>query len=142
MSVRSDEVSKHFVVVVPGIMGSKLRDRTTNELVWVDFDSIPLNPFQWNEWLDSSLDRLIYPNDNLEPAGIMDQVIFVPPWAKQEHYSRLIDALGGMGYRADPQRYPDNELEVYTFAYDWRQDNRVSARQLGEAIERWRVNHP
>jgi pimeloyl-ACP methyl ester carboxylesterase len=142
MSVQSDGVPKHFVVIVPGIMGSKLRDRTTDELVWVDFGSIPLNPLQWNEWLDNSLRRLVYPNDDLEPAGIMDQVIFVPPWAKQEHYSRLIEALGGIGYRADPTRYPENELEVYSFAYDWRQDNRVSARQLGEAIERWRVHHP
>lgn len=141
MAVQSGGVPKHFVVIVPGIMGSKLRDRTTNDLVWVDFGSIPLNPLQWNEWLDNSLHRLAYPND-LEPAGIMDQVIFVPPWAKQEHYSRLIEALGVMGYRADPKRHPENELEVYTFAYDWRQDNRISARQLGEAIDRWRVNHP
>lgn len=41
--------------------------------------------------------------------------------------------------------YPDPasgaELALYTFPYDWRQDNRLSARQLGDAIARWRKRH-
>jgi pimeloyl-ACP methyl ester carboxylesterase len=123
-------------------MGSKLRDRTTGETVWVDFGSIPKNILHWQGWLDHLLDTMAYPNDNLEPSGIMDEVVIVPPWAKQEHYGRLFQALERMGYRADSARHAENELDVYAFAYDWRQDNRISARQLGEAIERWRAHHP
>jgi len=136
------EAPAHFVVIVPGYMGSKLRDRDTGKVVWVDFASLPKNPAQWDDWLNDLLRALAYPNDALEPAGIMDQLIFIPPWAKQEHYIRLLEALGKMGYRADPGRYAERELEVYGFAYDWRQDNRTSARQLAEAIERWRSYHP
>jgi hypothetical protein len=142
VTTQSDGVPKHFVVVIPGIMGSKLRDQTTGEMVWVDFSSIPLPPWRWDGWLDETLGKLVYPNDDLEPAGIMDKVIFVPPWAKQEHYSRLLEALRRMGYRSDMEQYEERELDAYTFAYDWRQDNRVSARQLGEAIERWQSYHP
>lgn len=142
MPTQTGGVPPHFIVIVPGYMGSKLRDRTTGEIVWVDFTSIPKNPLHWDDWLDHLLESLAYPNDNLEPAGIMDEVIYVPPWAKQEHYIRLIEALEKMGYRADPARYSENELDVYAFAYDWRQDNRTSARQLREAIEGWRAYHP
>ncbi|OGO41972.1 MAG: hypothetical protein A2Z04_01315 [Chloroflexi bacterium RBG_16_57_9] len=142
MATQTRQIPPHFIVIVPGYMGSKLRDKTTGKVVWVDFSSIPFNPLQWGDWLDHLLKTMAYPNDNLEPAGIMDQVIFVPPWAKQEHYNRLIEAFQIMGYQADPARYPENELDVYGFGYDWRQDNRISARQLGAAIERWRAYHP
>ncbi|HBY99425.1 MAG TPA: hypothetical protein DEP84_36720 [Chloroflexi bacterium] len=133
-------VSPHFLVIVPGYMGSKLRDRTTGEIVWVDFQSIPKNPFQWDGWIDHLFGALTYPNENLEPAGVMDEVIFVPPWAKQEHYNRLVEALQGLGYQLGPA--PGSELVLYTFPYDWRQDNRLSARQLGAAIEQWSARHP
>jgi len=142
MPTQPGGVPPHFIVIVPGYTGSKLRDRTTGEAVWVDFASIPKNPFLWDDWVDHLLETMAYPNDNLEPAGMMDEVIYVPPWAKQEHYSRLVKALEAMGYQADPARYPETGLNVYAFDHDWRQDNRISARQLGEAIERWSVHHP
>ncbi len=134
MPSQSNQVPPHFVVFVPGYLGSKLRDKNTGEIVWVDFTSIPLNPLKWGDWLDNVFSKMVYPNDDLESAGMMDELIFVPPWAKQEHYGRLMEALGNMGYKEGKG--------LYTFAYDWRQDNRISAQQLGEAIEQWRVNHP
>lgn len=142
MSTRQREPPGHFIVIVPGYMGSKLRSRATGETVWVDFRSIPKNPARWGDWLDALLQTLAYPCDDLEATSIMDEVIFVPPWAKQEHYGRLVQALERMGYQADPTRHAESELNVYGFPYDWRQDNAISARQLGAAIERWRDYHP
>jgi pimeloyl-ACP methyl ester carboxylesterase len=137
-----NEIPPHFVVIVPGYMGSKLRDKTTGKVIWIDLGAIPTNPLKWKDWVDYLFEAMTYPNDNLEPAGIVDEVLFLPPWVKQEEYGRLIEALEGMGYQADPSRYSEEELDVYTFAYDWRQDNRISARQLGEAIERWSAYNP
>ena len=131
----------HFIVFLPGYMGSYLRDPETKERVWIDFDSIPLNPFQWDNWLDDLFARMDLSHE-LEPDGIVDEVLFLPPWVKQEHYSRLFEALERFGYKIDPERHSEEELDVYSFAYDWRQDNRHSARLLGEAIERWRSFHP
>jgi pimeloyl-ACP methyl ester carboxylesterase len=143
MSNEIGRVPSHFIVFVPGIMGSKLRDRTTGNIIWVDFSSLPvLNPWGWDPWLSHLLDTVAYPNKELEPAGIIDEVVFVPPWVKQEGYGRFLTALEHMGYRADPARHPEHKLNVHTFAYDWRQDNRLSARQLGEAIDHWRSFHP
>lgn len=135
-------VPPHFIVFVPGFMGSQLRDRTTGKTVWLDFSSVPLNPLQWDDWFNHLFQQMLYPNPNLEPAGIVQDVLFAPPWIKQEQYSRLLRILESWGYHTDPARHPEAELTVYTFAYDWRQDNRLSGKQLGEAIERWRGFHP
>jgi hypothetical protein len=137
----ANEPPPHFIVIVPGYMGSKLRSKKTGKIVWVDFRSILLSPLRWGEWLDDLFTQMVYPNDDLEPAGILEEVLFVPPWAKQEHYGRLIQALEGIGYLADPE-LPESERNLYTFSYDWRQDNRISGRQLGEAVERWAALHP
>lgn len=80
----------HFIVIVPGYMGSRLRSRKTGRVVWLDFSTVPLNPLEWGGWVDKLFEDMAYPNDDLEPAGISEEVIFVPPWAKQEEYGRLI----------------------------------------------------
>lgn len=132
----------HFIVFIPGFLGSKLRDRTTGKIVWLDFGSVPLNPLEWEGWLNELFEKMHYPNPNLEPAGLIDDVMFVPPWIKQEQYSRMLKMLESWGYRVDPLKHTDKELNVYTFAYDWRQDNRISARQLKDQIDVWRALHP
>lgn len=152
MSRRVGEVPPHFVVFVPGYMGSKLRYKASGEVLWVDPGTIPVAPWKWGGWLDRLLGDMAYPNEGLEPSGIMDQVVFVPRWAKQQHYNRLIEKLIEMGYKADPAQcfghgggtapYDERELDCYAFPYDWRQDNRESARLLSEAIECWRSYHP
>ena len=138
----SNGVPPHFIVIVPGYMGSRLRDTKTGELIWIDFSTIPINPLKWDDWLDNLFTKMEYPNEDLQPDGIVDEVVFVPPWAKQEQYGRLVIALEKMGYRADPQKYSEEQRNLYTFSYDWRQDNRISGRQLGEAVERWSNFHP
>lgn len=140
----SNGVPPHFIVIVPGYMGSKLRDpqeSDPNKLVWIDFQSIPANPFRWDDWLNELFTKLTYPYP-LEPAGIVEELMVVLPWAKMEHYGRLLKFLSGMGYRTDANKFGEAELDVYTFSYDWRQDNRLSARKLGEAVERWSHFHP
>ena len=132
----------HFIVIVPGYMGSNLRSRKTGRVVWLDFATVPLNPLEWGHWVDGLFADMAYPNDDLEPAGITEEVIFVPPWAKLEEYGRLVDALGVMGYHADPLLFGEAELNVYCFSYDWRQDNRKSGQELGAAIAHWSQFHP
>jgi pimeloyl-ACP methyl ester carboxylesterase len=124
-------VPNHILVFVPGYMGSLLKDPQSGATLWLDPGSI------LRLGLDEWFKRMTYPNP-LEPVGVMNDIIFVPPWVKQEEYGRFFKALRGMGYRVDGD---EREINVYRFAYDWRQDNRISARQLGAAIERWRGFH-
>jgi len=123
-------------------MGSKLRDRQTGELVWVDVPALLSNIMRLREKLDWMFTALAYPNPDIQPAGILDQVIFMPPLFKQEQYGRMLAALEKMGYDIDPEQLSSSRPAAYTFSYDWRQDNRISARQLGEAIDLWRRRHP
>lgn len=131
----------HFVVFVPGYMGSRLRNRRTGELVWLDIAGLLKNPFDIPGALNRLFDQMRYPNDDLVPDGIVDDVVFLPPLFKLEQYSRLLNAFQQMGYTVDG-RPGVAELAVYTFAYDWRQDNRISARQLGDFIEQRQKVHP
>jgi pimeloyl-ACP methyl ester carboxylesterase len=152
MAEAENKVPNHFLVIVPGYMGTKLRHRDTREIVWVNTSNIPWLPIYWKGWLTNLLTTLEYPNEKLEPWGIMDDVVFIPPWAKLENYERLVRKLQSLGYKVDMAQcfgyegdqppFDESKLNVYAFAYDWRQDNRLSARQLGAAIDRWRKYHP
>ena len=142
MTTQPSSPPPHFIVIVPGYMGSKLRDKKTGDIVWIDVPSMLKNPLKIEASVRRMFETMKYPNDDLEPAGIIDQVVFVPPLFKQEQYGRLVDALVQFGYVLDPKETGPNVPAVYTFSYDWRQDNRKSARQLGEAIEYWRSRHP
>ena len=132
----NSRVPDHFLVFVPGYMGSKLRDPVTQETRWIDLSRIPLNPFQIEGWLDRLMADLAWPSA-LEPAGILDDIVILQPWAKMEEYSRLRAALSGMGYKVDPARYAESERDYFEFPYDWRQSNRDSGKQLAAAIARW-----
>jgi len=132
----NSRVPDHFLVFVPGYMGSKLRDPLTKETRWIDLSRIPLNPFQIEGWLDQLMSSLAWPSA-LEPAGILDEIVILQPWAKMEEYSRLRTALSSMGYKVDPVRYAESERDYFEFPYDWRQSNRDSGKQLAAAIARW-----
>ncbi len=132
----------HFLVFVPGFMGSNLKKG--DGIVWG-------NPFETLKYhlgfevlLDHLFQPMTYPNlsSELKPAGIVKEILFVPPWRKQPQENRLLSHLRSIGYSIDPAAdEKDVKKAAYTFAYDWRQDNRISAQELGTAIERWRTRH-
>ncbi|HZT82912.1 MAG TPA: hypothetical protein VFA26_21960, partial [Gemmataceae bacterium] len=65
MSATASGAPPHFLIFVPGIMGSQLYDRKAKKTVWLDFSSVPGNPFQWGDWVEQTLRTLHYPNDDL-----------------------------------------------------------------------------
>jgi pSer/pThr/pTyr-binding forkhead associated (FHA) protein len=111
------------VVFVPGLMGSDLW--LGNERVWPNVKTIFKNPEVFR-----------YPSDiPLEPRGIVDEVVIVPNLIKQDQYNRLGDYLvEDLGY--------ERGADFFEFPYDWRQDVRISARQLGEFISRLHTRQP
>jgi pSer/pThr/pTyr-binding forkhead associated (FHA) protein len=104
------------VVFVPGLMGSELW--LGNERVWPNIKQLFKNP-----------ELFRYPSSiPLEPRGIVDEVVIVPNLIKMDQYNRLGDYLvEDLGY--------ERGKDFFEFAYDWRQDVRLSARQLGEMID-------
>ncbi len=111
------------VVFVPGLMGSELW--LGNERVWPNVKMIFKNP-----------EIVHYPSDiPLEPRGIVDEVVIVPNLIKQDQYNRLGDYLvEDLGY--------ERGVDFFEFPYDWRQDVRLSARQLGALIDSLQTRQP
>ena len=106
------------VVIVPGFMGSELW--SGDDQVWPSLKTLFVQP-----------DPLVVSDRRpLEPRRIVHQVVVVPNLIKLDKYIRLGNYLEeGLGYERGK-----NLLE---FPYDWRQDNRLSARRLAAAIDEW-----
>jgi pSer/pThr/pTyr-binding forkhead associated (FHA) protein/pimeloyl-ACP methyl ester carboxylesterase len=111
------------VVVVPGVMGSNLFLENTQ--VWPNVRLMLTDP-----------DIFRYPGRvKLEPRGLVSEIVVIPNLIKQDQYNRLTEFLSeGLSY--------ERGTDLMEFAYDWRQDVRISARELGAAIERWDIRRP
>jgi len=132
----------HFLVFIPGYMGSRLRSKSTGKTIWLDIPRLIQNPFEIGSELEQLFKEMRYPNDDLEPDGVMDQLIFLPTLFKQEQYIRLIDIFTEWGYHYSESGEIAQDPAIYSFAYDWRQDNRLSARILAKRIETLKQHHP
>jgi pSer/pThr/pTyr-binding forkhead associated (FHA) protein/pimeloyl-ACP methyl ester carboxylesterase len=111
------------VVFVPGLMGTELW--IGSERLWPEPKTILSGP---------EVFRL--PGDpRIEPRGIVNEVVIVPNLIEQRQYSALGDYLvGNLGYTRGK--------DLLEFGYDWRQDVRLSAQRLAEAIEGWQAQAP
>jgi len=108
------------VVVVPGFAGSNLW--RGSEQIWPSIKLLG----------HPELLRVAHP---LEARGIMNQVVVVPGLLRLAQYSALTEYLRqSLGYEVG--------RDLLEFAYDFRQDNRRSAAELGAAIEQWNVSAP
>jgi len=114
---------KRPIIVIPGFMGSELF--LGSEKIWPNARQIFKNP-----------QLMKYTEDNsLVPKGLVDEVVIVPNLIKQEQYGRLINYLcESLGY--------ESGKDLFEFAYDFRQDVRISARQLAQVVEDWGASGP
>lgn len=107
---------RRTVIFVPGMMGSELW--LGNERVWPNVRTIFTNP-----------EIFMYPSNlPLEPRNIVDEVVIVPNLIKQDQYNRMGD------YLVQELNYTRG-VDFFEFPYDWRQDVRISARQLGQLVD-------
>lgn len=126
---------KRPVIVIPGILGSRIVNRTTGEVVWpsvfrsdVDGLSLPTTP------------DLVNNRDELVAARIVDSAKLAGNFGPEVYvYHYLIRALEDYGgYRegdwANPPEGGDEDT-FYVFSYDWRRDNVESARLLVKRVE-------
>ena len=139
------------VIVIPGILGSRLRDRDSGRVVWGSFGlrkfnplnptdasllalpmqpSVPLNHLTDHDYADSILS-----DAEINILGIPIQV---------EAYHGALTTLGVGGFRNDPGNaasldsisYGDDHYTCFEFHYDWRRDNAENAARLGQFIRK------
>ncbi|RPJ56878.1 MAG: FHA domain-containing protein [Acidobacteria bacterium] len=119
----SSLASQRPVIIVPGLMGSEL---------WLGSEKVWPNP----KYLLTNPEIACLPDQcGLEAKCLVSEVVVVPNVVKMAQYNRLTEHLEeALGYERGK-----NLLE---FPYDWRLDNRISARKLGAAIEAWQERSP
>ncbi len=126
------------VILIPGLFGSKLRDRRTGVEVW---------PGSWRRVLFSDYgdlaltfdpETLVVQPDGIEAFGVAESVL------GRDFYGPLISTLVNFGgyVRAQPGTHArQGERRLYVFAYDWRQDNVAQASALEALIDAIRADY-
>lgn len=135
---QSREVEQPPVILIHGIMGSRLEDSETGREVWYG-NVLKLVFSDYSEvGLDFDPESLLPKPSSLVPSGITDRA------AGRDFYSGIMRTLekAGRYRRAEPgQRQDPGSRSYYVFLYDWRQDNVRSAQQLYRFIEQIREDH-
>jgi pimeloyl-ACP methyl ester carboxylesterase len=126
------------VVIIPGLFGSKLRDRATGTEVWPGSPrDVLLGDYRQLALAFDPATFEVKP-DTLEPFDIADTVL------GQDFYGPIIETLRRFGgYRPAVPGMPARrgERRYYIFTYDWRQDNVLHAGELDAFIEAIRADY-
>jgi pimeloyl-ACP methyl ester carboxylesterase len=115
------------IVIVPGILGSELWVNGLNEF------GVPNRRPIWSEdfntaWRTLALEPNVFSSLDVEPGRVLRYFINVPTLSgRWSMYGPLFEWL----IRSYSLREDD---DLWGFAYDWRQDNRDSAKRLGEFL--------
>lgn len=140
------------VVVVPGIMGSRLVDPESGQLVWGAFARGGVRPTSAESArlvalpIDSSRGVGAL-SDELVADKVLDRlsITFAGLPFELQAYAEILRTLGAGGYRdamlADETAidYGREHFTCFQFPYDWRQDNVVNAGRLARFIEEKRA---
>jgi pSer/pThr/pTyr-binding forkhead associated (FHA) protein len=108
------------VVLIPGFGGSNL---------WLGSERV------WPSLRFGDIATALQKGHPLQVRGIVDDVVIVSSLIRLDQYGLLT------GYLRESLGYEVGK-DLLEFAYDFHQDNRVSAAKLGAAIDRWGVNAP
>ncbi len=120
------------IVLIPGMLGSRLAHRDTGLEAWPGSTRKLLT----SRYLDLALRidpvTLEPLDDGLVPSGLFDAAI------GQDFYGRIVTALlevGGYQLSRPDQQVVQQRARLYVFTYDWRQDIVATVTKLDEFIE-------
>lgn len=139
---------RDMVVVIPGIIGSVLQKDgkdiwgISRQSLWQAFSSFgdSLKQLKLNCDDDSELDDL---GDGIKASRIIEMPHLIPELAKNIGYTELSRLITNNFKVTEGDIYKnDKPANFFKFYYDWRRDNRVSARLLkrllDERLKKWR----
>jgi pimeloyl-ACP methyl ester carboxylesterase len=146
-AARSSDLERNPVIVIPGILGSRLHDEATDSVVWGAFTGRFANPETPNGARLVALpmargEELAELRDAVRPAGVLDslKIRLAGLPLSFAAYRNILAALGVGGFRdqqlgeAGAVDYGDDHYSCFQFAYDWRRDNVENAARLHEFI--------
>lgn len=142
-----ESTGRNPVIVIPGILGSKLVDRETGIVVWGAFDRKSADPQtpQGARLIALPMDEhtpLIDVKDSVEATEALDRLkvnlFFLN--VRLGAYYHVLQSLGVGGYRdrdlvdKTSVDYGKEHFTCFQFAYDWRQDLIANVRRLDQFI--------
>jgi len=143
-----EDPHRNPVIVIPGLLGSKLVDQDTGENVWGTFGYGQVNPNTPKGALQLALPMekgktLEELRDNIKSDGALDRVVvnFLGIPLQLNAYYNILQTLGVGGFRdealgkAGAVDYGESHYTCFQFDYDWRRDIVESARQLDHFIK-------
>lgn len=145
---RDDE--RNPVIVIPGVLGTTLRDPSDGSVVWGSFLGNYADPRTAHGARSVALPMaqgvaLRDLRDRVTPDGVLESVTasLVGLPVEQEAYIGILQSLGVGGYRdeglAGSIDYGDDHFTCFQFDYDWRRDNIENAKRLHQFIEEKRA---
>lgn len=138
------------IIVIPGILGSRLVAKGSGEVVWGAFDLSSADPAKsaGARLLALSLEEL-EPDDvatsrrEVVVDGVLDRIVVrllgLP--IELQAYAGILATLGAGGYRDQSLGlgggvdYGDDHFTCFQFAYDWRRDNVENAQRLAAFVQ-------
>ena len=150
-AAKQSDLYRNPVIVIPGILGSKLYDTESGHETWGIFDNQYTNPsdpekarlvslpLQYQKPLSASKDSII-------SNGALDKIEFkllgVP--LQSRAYASILQTLGIGGYRDESLsksgavNYDSDHFTCFQFHYDWRRSNVENAAELDKFIKQKR----
>jgi len=132
------EVRQPPVIVIHGLMGSRLEDTDSGKEIWVG------NPLKllFSDYAGTALEidpeTLLPKPSPLVASGLLDKIV------GKNFYAGITGTLENAGRyrRAEPGiSQAPNSRNYYVLVYDWRQDNLESVRKLSQLIEQIRIDY-
>lgn len=128
---------KNPVILIPGITGSELRHKDTNERIWFRAFKSKSEDIRLPIFLDVTKNH-----DDLVPGDILREAK-LGPFPITDVYGSFIKALEILGgYHEEKWNEPSEEGyqdSLYVFPYDWRLDNVQNARLLVRKVEALKI---
>jgi len=142
-TARSADEERNPLIVIPGVLGSRLVDDETRRVVWGEFGGDGIDP---SNAIGARLLALPMAEgkslrdltDEVRVQGVLDTLeirVFGLP-IEVGAYRDILAALGVGGYResASGIDYGQQHHNSFQFAYDWRRDNVENAQRLHHFI--------
>lgn len=147
------DAERNPVIVIPGILGSRLIEESTGTIVWGAFTGEFADP-----GTAAGAQRVALPmkpgaplrelRDDVAAAGVLDRLkldlVGIP--VELNAYRNILAVLGAANYRdqqlakaGEGVNYGDQHFTCFQFAYDWRRDNVENAHRLLEFIKEKKV---
>jgi pimeloyl-ACP methyl ester carboxylesterase len=130
-------VDNNPVIIIPGIIGSKLVDSQTDRILWGAIKAKQI--IFLSERTDIALPTDRFPlsenRDNIVSKGIVDKYELPIGILQLKVYRDMLDMFEEVGYKLGDMKNPKPGDNLFIFDYDWRRDNVESAQLLADRID-------